>query len=129
MSTTDIIFYYVFINTPAQFRQLLFTQRKQKKMSIKDITSVYVIGNRFISELENGKETARLNKSLGYCVSIIGLDNKNKAGRYGAGKKILQEKYQKLLESKSIALENANAQHEILSTNQKVNLFSHLFFR
>ncbi len=42
-------------------------------------------------------------------------------------KKILQEKYQKLLESKSIALENANAQPEVLSTDQKVNLFARLF--
>ncbi|MEN8251018.1 MAG: DEAD/DEAH box helicase family protein [Bacteroidota bacterium] len=44
-------------------------------------------------------------------------------------KKILQEKYQKLLESKSIALENtnANAQHEVLSTDQKVKLFAYLF--
>lgn len=42
-------------------------------------------------------------------------------------KKILQGKYQKLLESKSTALENANAQHEVLSTDQKVNLFAHLF--
>lgn len=42
-------------------------------------------------------------------------------------KKILQEKYQKLLESKSAALENANAQPEVLSTDQKVNLFAHLF--
>lgn len=68
----DILFGH--IKTPAQFGQLLRLQRKKKKFSIKSITSVHLIGNRFISELENGKPTARLNKSLEYCILIIGLD-------------------------------------------------------
>ena len=62
------------IKTPVQFGQILRLQRKKKNFSIKSITSVHLIGNRFISELENGKPTARLNKSLEYCISIVGLD-------------------------------------------------------
>ncbi len=62
------------IKTPVQFGHILRLQRKKKKFSIKSITSVHLIGNRFISELENGKPTARLNKSLEYCISIVGLD-------------------------------------------------------
>ncbi len=52
--------------------KIIKEQRKKLKLTQKDLSMVSGVGTRFVSELENGKETCELGKAL-RIVQTLGL--------------------------------------------------------
>lgn len=59
--------------TAAQFGALLRTTRKAQGLTLAQLSGVSGFGMRFLSELERGKPTAELGKSL-QVAALLGLD-------------------------------------------------------
>jgi HTH-type transcriptional regulator / antitoxin HipB len=52
------------IHTPSELGQIIQEARKRQGLTQEDLAGMTSIGRRFISELENGKETAQIGKVL-----------------------------------------------------------------
>ena len=61
------------IHTAAELGQLLREKRKQQALTQLDIAGIGNTGNRFIVDLENGKPTVQLQKTLDI-MALLGLE-------------------------------------------------------
>lgn len=61
------------VTDPAEFGRMLRKRRKELKYTQSYLSEFTGLSVSFISNLENGKETAELGKTL-YYASILGLD-------------------------------------------------------
>lgn len=52
------------INTPADIGRIIRKKRKEDGLSLTEAAALCNVGYRFLSDLENGKATAQLNKVL-----------------------------------------------------------------
>ncbi len=52
------------INTPADIGRIIRKKRKEDGLSLIEAAALCNVGYRFLSDLENGKATAQLNKVL-----------------------------------------------------------------
>lgn len=52
------------ILTPKELGAIVRKARKKQGLTQDDLTGLTLVGRRFISDLENGKETAQLGKAL-----------------------------------------------------------------
>ena len=60
------------INNTAELGRYLRSSRREQAVTISDASSLVSLGERFISEIERGKETAFLDKTLQY-INQLGL--------------------------------------------------------
>lgn len=60
------------IHSPSELGRYLRNRRHEQGVTISDASSVASIGERFISEIERGKQTAFLDKTLQY-LNLLGL--------------------------------------------------------
>lgn len=61
------------IRTPARLGQVLRAQRKAQGLTLEQLSGLSGLGMRFLSELERGKVTAELGKTL-EVAGLLGLD-------------------------------------------------------
>lgn len=61
------------IRTPTQLGQLLRAQRKAQGLTLEQLSGLSGLGIRFLSELERGKATVELGKTL-EVAGLLGLD-------------------------------------------------------
>ncbi len=61
------------IKTAADIGQLIRDYRKSKGLTLETVSGISLLGMRFLSELERGKETAELGKVL-QALHILGLE-------------------------------------------------------
>jgi len=61
------------ITTAAEFGEAIKKQRKKMNYTQKYISEVTGFSASFLSDLENGKETAELGKAI-YIANLLGLD-------------------------------------------------------
>lgn len=60
------------VHDPADFGRVLRDRRREQSTTIRDASSYAALGERFISEIERGKQTAFFGKTLQY-LSLLGL--------------------------------------------------------
>jgi y4mF family transcriptional regulator len=61
------------IQTPADLGKIIRRQRKADGLTLADVSGLTNVGIRFLSELENGKPTVRLDKLL-HVINALGLE-------------------------------------------------------
>lgn len=61
------------VKTTKELGQLLRNYRKSQGISLEKLAALSNVGTRFLSELERGKETAELGKTL-YILQRLGID-------------------------------------------------------
>jgi len=61
---------YGLVRSVVEIGELFRKHRKLQKLTISGVTAVTGLGNRFITEIENGKATALVEKSLYYSKSL-----------------------------------------------------------
>jgi len=61
------------LRTPAQLGAVLRTQRKAQGLTLEQLSGLSGLGMRFLSELERGKVTAELGKTL-EVARLLGMD-------------------------------------------------------
>ena len=62
-----------FIKNSKQLGQIIRKRRKEMKLTQKELSDLCSTGNRFISELENGKGTVQFEKAL-RIINALGLE-------------------------------------------------------
>ncbi|WP_291288851.1 type II toxin-antitoxin system Y4mF family antitoxin [Enorma sp.] len=61
------------VSTPAEIGALIRDERIRQRLTQTDLAGLAGVGITFISQLENGKESAELGKVLGV-LTILGID-------------------------------------------------------
>ena len=61
------------VSTPAEIGALIRDERIRQRLAQTDLAGLAGVGITFISQLENGKESAELGKVLGV-LTILGID-------------------------------------------------------
>ena len=61
------------ITTPAEIGQMIRAKRQQEGLTQAEVAGLCNVGNRFLSELENGKTTTELGKVL-KVLNCLGLN-------------------------------------------------------
>lgn len=61
------------VSTPAEIGALIRDERIRQRLTQTDLAGLAGVGITFISQLENGKESAELGKALGV-LTILGID-------------------------------------------------------
>jgi len=60
------------VKTPQEIGQYVRKKRKEQSLTQTDLANICGVGERFISEMENGKITAQIGKVL-HVISVLGI--------------------------------------------------------
>ena len=72
MYLAEIILAYGKFMSPEEFGRLVRAERRQQKLRQGELAALAGVGNRFLSDLENGKPTVELGRAL-QVLGMLGL--------------------------------------------------------